>query len=140
MISPRRCARARLRGGRLDNRPSSTGPCAPAVRLAGDEPGAADFYYGEMEMRRNSTATPAWERVILFLYWLLSGYALRASRALLALVTYSPFTFYLSSEGFHSSGAQGATVTVYVDGRRRRPTCLGSGGSPASAGRTSGRA
>jgi hypothetical protein len=52
---------------------------------ARDEPGAADFYYGEMEMRRlNRNAT--WpERIILFLYWTLSGYGLRASRALGAL-------------------------------------------------------
>ena len=48
-----------------------------------DEPGAADFYYGEMEMRRHSA--PLAERFILSLYWLVSGYGLRASRALLAL-------------------------------------------------------
>ncbi len=49
---------------------------------AKNEPGAADFYYGEMEMRRHSAASASTERVILFLYWLLSGYALRAARAL----------------------------------------------------------
>jgi hypothetical protein len=50
-----------------------------------DEPGAADFYYGEMEMRR--AATPrSFEKALLLLYWLVSGYGLRASRALLALV------------------------------------------------------
>ncbi len=51
-----------------------------------DEPGAADFYYGEMEMRRH--AAPWWsvERVLLTLYWLVSGYALRAWRALAALL------------------------------------------------------
>ncbi|MEX2588485.1 MAG: hypothetical protein WD602_10925 [Actinomycetota bacterium] len=49
-------------------------------------PGAADFYYGEMEMRRHSSDTPTAERAILFAYWLLSGYALRTSRALIALV------------------------------------------------------
>jgi uncharacterized protein YjbI with pentapeptide repeats len=48
-----------------------------------DEPGAADFYYGEMEMRRHSA--PLAERAILWLYWMVSGYGLRASRALLAL-------------------------------------------------------
>jgi Pentapeptide repeats (9 copies) len=49
-----------------------------------DEPGAADFYYGEMEMRR--AAGPPWaEGVVLWLYWLVSGYGLRASRALIAL-------------------------------------------------------
>jgi len=48
-----------------------------------NEPGAADFYYGEMEARRkdhdNSSQS---ERGLLFLYWMLSGYGLRASRAI----------------------------------------------------------
>jgi uncharacterized protein YjbI with pentapeptide repeats len=47
-----------------------------------DEPGAADFYYGEMEMRRHDPAKPKSERFVVLLYWLFSGYALRASRAL----------------------------------------------------------
>jgi hypothetical protein len=47
-----------------------------------DEPGAADFYYGEMEMRRHDRTKPRAERAVLVLYWLVSGYALRASRAL----------------------------------------------------------
>jgi len=70
-----------------------------------DEPGAADFYYGEMEMRRhskykkppceappldewpydNTRRPPRGEKLILRLYWLVSGYGLRASRALLSL-------------------------------------------------------
>jgi hypothetical protein len=50
------------------------------------EPGAADFYYGEMEMRRLANETPWIERQILRAYWLVSGYALRASRALLTLL------------------------------------------------------
>jgi uncharacterized protein YjbI with pentapeptide repeats len=79
-----------------------------------DEPGAADFYYGEMEMRRhseykdddralssdppymapslerwaeydNTRRTPLPEKLVLWLYWLVSGYGLRASRALVAL-------------------------------------------------------
>jgi uncharacterized protein YjbI with pentapeptide repeats len=50
-----------------------------------DEPGAADFYYGEMEMRRLASETPRGERLILTAYWALSGYALRSSRALSAL-------------------------------------------------------
>ncbi|MFD4874067.1 pentapeptide repeat-containing protein [Streptomyces sp. NPDC058420] len=49
---------------------------------AKDEPGAADFYYGEMEMRRLSCKWGTSERWLLQLYWLLSGYGLRASRAL----------------------------------------------------------
>ncbi|OSY38292.1 hypothetical protein BG653_06167 [Streptomyces platensis] len=47
-----------------------------------NEPGAADFYYGEMEMRRHDPAIPHGERVLLTAYWALSGYGLRASRAL----------------------------------------------------------
>ncbi|WP_192713649.1 pentapeptide repeat-containing protein [Rhodococcus sp. OAS809] len=46
-----------------------------------NEPGAADFYYGEMEMRRRSTDTPWAERFLLWLYWAVSGYGLRALRA-----------------------------------------------------------
>jgi hypothetical protein len=63
-----------------------------------NEPGAADFYYGEMEMRRH-----AWrelsarephdraesrglaEHLILTAYWLVSGYGLRAWRAFACL-------------------------------------------------------
>jgi uncharacterized protein YjbI with pentapeptide repeats len=76
-----------LRKGREDNK---------------DEPGAADLYYGEMEMRRHarrSGARQAWQRrergrwatleaehAVLWLYWLTSGYALRASRAVLGWV------------------------------------------------------
>ena len=51
-----------------------------------DEPGAADFYYGEMEMRRHARTTPTAEHAIIWLYWLISGYGLRALRSLAALV------------------------------------------------------
>jgi len=65
-----------------------------------DEPGAADFYYGEMEMRRRrdrpvsadnpdgqSSATNRGrvERGIVTAYWLVCGYGLRAWRALACL-------------------------------------------------------
>jgi uncharacterized protein YjbI with pentapeptide repeats len=46
------------------------------------EPGAADFYYGEMEMRRHADDIPWSERSLLTAYWALSGYGLRAARAL----------------------------------------------------------
>lgn len=46
------------------------------------EPGAADFYYGEMEMRRRAGDIPWAERSLLTAYWALSGYGMRASRAL----------------------------------------------------------
>jgi len=71
---------------------------------AKNEPGAADFYYGEMEMRRlarrkpieagrdpadtaSKNPGPSWaERILLYGYWAISGYGLRASRALLTLI------------------------------------------------------
>jgi hypothetical protein len=58
---------------------------------ARDEPGAADFYYGEMEMRRHAHGQPDGsdgesrgrvDRGVLTAYWLVSGYGLRAWRAL----------------------------------------------------------
>jgi hypothetical protein len=72
---------------------------------AKDEPGAADFYYGEMEMRRHSrgrTQTRSGdfgERTVLWLYWLVSGYGLRASRALAALAL-TILVFALALWGF----------------------------------------
>ncbi|MEU6503830.1 pentapeptide repeat-containing protein, partial [Streptomyces californicus] len=50
-----------------------------------NEPDAADFYYGECEMRRNDTTRPQGERALLTAYWALSGYGLRATRALVWL-------------------------------------------------------
>jgi hypothetical protein len=62
---------------------------------AKDESGTADLYYGEMEMRRLAKGTRGAasrgrvERWILTAYWLVSGYGLRAWRAVawLAAVT-----------------------------------------------------
>ncbi|WP_331276010.1 pentapeptide repeat-containing protein [Streptomyces sp. Qhu-G9] len=51
-----------------------------------NEPDAADFYYGECEMRRHDTGRPWGERALLSAYWALSGYGLRATRALAWLV------------------------------------------------------
>jgi uncharacterized protein YjbI with pentapeptide repeats len=66
-----------------------------------DEPGAADFYYGEMEMRRGGSSRPTAEWLVLTLYWLLSGYALRAWRALAAIVVVlSLSAWLLQREGF----------------------------------------
>ncbi|MHC3460251.1 pentapeptide repeat-containing protein [Streptomyces flavovirens] len=67
--------------------PAQLAPVYRALRKAfedgKDEPGAAVFYYGEMEMRRHDhTGTTRAERGLLRGYWLLSGYGLRASRAL----------------------------------------------------------
>ncbi|MDG9720659.1 hypothetical protein [Streptomyces sp. DH24] len=52
-----------------------------------NEPDAADFSYGECEMRRHDTTRPFGERTLLTAYWALSGYGLRATRALAWLVT-----------------------------------------------------
>ncbi|NUH42867.1 pentapeptide repeat-containing protein [Streptomyces samsunensis] len=67
--------------------PTQLAPVYRALRKAFEdgknEPGAADFYYGEMEMRRHDrTGTSRAERGLLHGYWMLSGYGLRASRAL----------------------------------------------------------
>lgn len=72
-LTPRRVASLyrELRKGREDQK---------------DEPGAADFYYGEMEMRRLGSTRGTPERRLLTLYWLVSGYGLRASRALATLL------------------------------------------------------
>ncbi|MFJ8752936.1 pentapeptide repeat-containing protein [Streptomyces sp. NPDC102441] len=66
--------------------PLQLAPVYRALRKAFEdgkhEPGAADFYYGEMEMRRHAHDIPQSERFLLTSYWALSGYGLRASRAL----------------------------------------------------------
>ena len=51
-----------------------------------NEPGAADLYYGEMEMRRKARSTRWPERWVLRVYWAMAGYALRATRALATLL------------------------------------------------------
>ncbi len=66
--------------------PAQLAPVYRALRKAfedgKDEPGAADFYYGEMEMRRHDASRPWSERALLAAYWAVSGYGLRAARAL----------------------------------------------------------
>ena len=66
--------------------PLQLAPVYRALRKAFEdskaEPGAADFYYAEMEMRRHADDIPRSERSLLTAYWALSGYGLRASRAL----------------------------------------------------------
>ncbi|MGY4954838.1 pentapeptide repeat-containing protein [Streptomyces nigrescens] len=81
---------------------------------AKDEPGAADFYYGEMEMRRHGRSWKTTERWLLQGYWLLSGYGLRASRAL-GWLALAMMTTILLMMGFglpQSSPKQEATGTV----------------------------
>ncbi|MER5302136.1 pentapeptide repeat-containing protein [Streptomyces lasiicapitis] len=66
--------------------PLQLAPVYRALRKAFEdgkhEPGAADFYYAEMEMRRHADDIPRSERSLLTAYWALSGYGLRVSRAL----------------------------------------------------------
>jgi uncharacterized protein YjbI with pentapeptide repeats len=102
-----------------------------------NEPGAGDWYYGEMEMRRHtrytgpepsetvtlqeaaeydSTRRAPWgERIVLFLYWLTSGYGLRASRALIALaVTIACSAVLLSRFGFDDPRSYGEALLSAV--------------------------
>lgn len=80
-----------------------------ATETSKNEPGAAHFYYGEMEMRRHSKAASRPERIIVTLYWLVSGYGLRASRAITALAAViATATIIFATIGFaHTS------TTVY---------------------------
>jgi Pentapeptide repeats (9 copies) len=80
-----------------------------AVEDARNEPGAADLYYGEMEMRRLSTERSD-ERLLLTLYWLVSGYGLRASRSLFLLAA----LILLAALGMQRAGFPGVTHG-YVD-------------------------
>ncbi|MFJ7152923.1 pentapeptide repeat-containing protein [Streptomyces sp. NPDC100445] len=78
--------------------PDDLAPLYRALRKGSEdvknEPDAADFYYGEMEMRRRDPARPLGERVLLTLYWALSGYALRAVRALFWLILAMTGSFF----------------------------------------------
>jgi uncharacterized protein YjbI with pentapeptide repeats len=88
-------------GPEAEPKPLSPGAIAGLYRAlrkgredAKDEPDAADFYYGEMEMRRHDQGTDAtneWRgrasRIVLTVYWLVSGYGQRAWRSLAALAT-----------------------------------------------------
>ena len=113
-----------------------------AVEDARNEPGAADLYYGEMEMRR--LGTRRWdERTLLTAYWMVSGYGLRASRALLALAALLLITaevlqqigFVGPSRGYvayllYSSGSSlsldlaGSLPTTLTDWETSRPRIL----------------
>lgn len=80
-----------------------------------NEPGAADFYYGEMEMRRHSSMVMPIERFILTLYWLASGYGLRAARAILILIALLFMaTIFLQHVGFADQQFGYWTSFVYL--------------------------
>jgi hypothetical protein len=78
-----------------------------------NQPGAADFYYGEMEMRRLASRDDPRRRsenALVTAYWAVSGYGLRASRAFLALfLVLALATILLTSVGFGE-----IQQTVYV--------------------------
>ncbi|AXE27431.1 pentapeptide repeat-containing protein [Streptomyces globosus] len=92
-----------------------------------NEPGAAGFCYGECEMRRHDrSGTPKAERRLLWAYWLLSGYGLRAGRALgwlaaamvATVVLLMAFGLPMSSPKQKATGtvpAGGGTVTFVID-------------------------
>jgi hypothetical protein len=125
-----------LRKGREDNK---------------DEPGAADFYYGEMEMRRHAKRADAqselqrrhygpWaaattESAVLWLYWLLSGYALRAWRALAALaillILFAVLCAY--GGGFSSSTASTSQAVTTAAATSRTQTTTSTTSVPAVA-------
>jgi uncharacterized protein YjbI with pentapeptide repeats len=100
---------------------------------AKDEPGAADFYYGEMEMRRHDPGTPRAERLVLWAYWLLSGYALRAWRALAALVivvvlagiAFAFWGFPRAAPSFRPAGVDRAGALVYQQLPADQPAGIG---------------
>ncbi|MFD0141253.1 MULTISPECIES: pentapeptide repeat-containing protein [unclassified Streptomyces] len=110
--------------------PLQLAPVYRALRKAFEdrkhEPGAADFYYGEMEMRRHADDIPRSERGLLTAYWALSGYGLRASRALawlgttmlLTVVLLMAFGLAQETPKQTASGtvpADGGTVTFELD-------------------------
>jgi uncharacterized protein YjbI with pentapeptide repeats len=89
-----------------------------------DEPGAADFYFGEMEMRRHvhrgrssGVSRGRVERGILTVYWLVSGYGLRAWRALAwLLVVLLTATAAMRAIGFTDQHRSWSSALLYTAG------------------------
>lgn len=105
--------------------PAQLAPVYRALRKAFEdgknEPGAADFYYGEMEMRRHDrVGSSRAERGLLHGYWLLSGYGLRASRALgwLAVAMLTTVLLLMGAGLPQDSPQQVASGTVPAGGGR----------------------
>lgn len=102
--------------------PLQLAPVYRALRKAFEdgkhEPGAADFYYGEMEMRRHADDIPRTERGLLTAYWALSGYGLRASRALawLAAAMFLTIVLLMAFGLAQDTPKQTATGTVPAGG------------------------
>jgi hypothetical protein len=91
---------------------------------AKDEPGAGDFYYGEMEMRRRprrgrsgGASRGRVERSVLTAYWLVSGHGLRAWRALAWLfVSVMVATLGLRAVGFTHHRHPWSSAFLYTAG------------------------
>ncbi|MCW2651242.1 MAG: hypothetical protein JWR32_2218 [Mycobacterium sp.] len=95
---------------------------------AKNEPGAADFYYGEMEMRRlagrkptggtaaSRRGAPSWaERALLYGYWAFSGYGLRASRALTTFAVVIAAAAFLYTHSFFATATPQAPQIAAVN-------------------------
>ncbi|RKE17648.1 pentapeptide repeat-containing protein [Streptomyces sp. TLI_171] len=94
-----------------------------AFEEARNEPDAADFYYGEMEMRRHDRQRPRAERRLLGAYWLASGYGLRASRALSGLLAAMGVTLLaMMLFGLPNDSPDPQTTGSYADGAVRVTT------------------
>jgi hypothetical protein len=117
--------------------PESAGEVEQAYRAlrkgcaeAKDEIGAADFSFGEMEMRRlgqfllarsrrRARWWPGWtaargEHLLLWLYWLVSGYGLRAWRAFATLAV----VIVLTAAAFVAWGYPPGPDVTYADSLR----------------------
>jgi len=78
-----------------------------------DAAGAADFYYGEMEMRRKASGLRTIEGWLITAYWLFAGYSLRAWRAFAALaLLISVSAFVFTACGFDQAVNAGAIDKV----------------------------
>jgi uncharacterized protein YjbI with pentapeptide repeats len=116
--------------GEIDEQPLKPEQLAAiyrALRKAGedskDQAGTGDLYYGEMEMRRRAALPEGRGRIrafcdrwIIIVYWALSGYGLKASRAFgawLVLVALAALAF--KRWGFETPVSFGAAVRYGVE-------------------------
>jgi hypothetical protein len=88
-----------------------------SLETRSNQPGAADFYYGEMEMRLRDHTSGWPERLIILLYWLTSGYGLRAFRSLVCLAAVCLLgASVLHSRGFTSRVDFTTAIIASVEG------------------------
>src|SRR6266511_1328087 len=95
----------------------------------------AGWHHGEMELRRKASP-PSIERLILWLYWLVSGYGLRAWRAITAtLVVLAVFAMLMVTAGFQhpARGQPGSLTTAPATTTRPAATIQASETSVAAA-------